>query len=71
MLQDFLTLESFYGLGGGALFMDEVMQHYGVDRVRCAVESGFLLQRVICVGPDCGRCLCWLSEEGRRVAGIN
>lgn len=71
MLQDFLTLESFYGLGGGALFLDEVTRRYGAESVRLALESGDLLQRMICVGPDCGRCLCWLSEEGRRRAEVN
>lgn len=68
MLNDFLELESFYGRRSAALYIDEAFKNYGEDKVEQAVNEGFLETRIICIGPDCGRILCWLTQKGRQLA---
>lgn len=68
MLEDFLSLETVFGRGQAALFFDELVGVYGGEKLAQALEQGYLLHRKICIGPDCGRSLCYLSEEGRRAA---
>jgi hypothetical protein len=68
MLQDLLSLEQ-YG-DGSALFIDELLKHYGEEPLKYALQQGFLVRRIICIGPDCGRCLCWLSDAGRLAASL-
>lgn len=65
MLSDFLSLENFYGRTGAVCSIEEVLERYGERRVRSALNQGYLVKRKICIGPDCGRDLCWLSDAGR------
>lgn len=67
MLHDLLSLEHIFGKGHSAMFIEEILARYDLKDVSHALSSGYLMRRTICLGPDCGRCLCWLSEEGRRV----
>lgn len=68
MLSDFLALESFYDECGAVQYLDDITMRYGPLSVRQALESGYLERRLICIGPDCGRCVCRLSEIGRNEA---
>ena len=67
MLHDFFALEQFFGRKESALFIEDVIEQYGFQTVCKAIERGHLIKRRICIGPDCGRYLCWLSDEGRYV----
>lgn len=68
MLHDFIGLEEVFGRGNAVLFLDDIMQRYHQDEIIKALQSGIIEQRMVCIGPDCGRCLCYLSEKGRRMA---
>lgn len=68
MLDDLLSLEHVFGRGHGALFMEDLLRQYNEDEVINAFEQGLVERRMVCIGPDCGRCLCYLSDEGRRMA---
>ncbi|MBI1300822.1 MAG: hypothetical protein GC137_04095 [Alphaproteobacteria bacterium] len=65
MLSDILSLESLFSKEGRAIFMDELIAHYGYDSVIHALKEGYIEIRRIYVGPDQGRDLCCLSDEGR------
>lgn len=68
MLSDILSLESLFSKEGRAIFMDELIAHYGRDSVVDALKLGHIETRRIYVGPDLGRDLCCLSDKGRFVA---
>ncbi|PCJ99360.1 MAG: hypothetical protein COA45_04795 [Zetaproteobacteria bacterium] len=68
MLADFLSLEMFYGRVGAVFSIEEILERYGEKCVRSAINEGYLVKRTICIGPDCGRDLCWLSDMGRHMA---
>ena len=65
MLRDFYMLEDLFGADSAGVYLDEVLEHYAEEELRMAFETGYLQGRVICIGPDCGRVLCWLSHDGR------
>ena len=65
MLSDFLLLEKVFAEQGRAVFIDELIAHYGEESVTRAMNRGYINVRRVCLGPDCGRNLCWLSDEGR------
>jgi hypothetical protein len=65
MIQDFLALENMYEQNEATLYMDEVLQNYDTKEFTSAVTHGFLETRTVCIGPNCGRVLCWLTEKGR------
>tara|TARA_R110002072_G_scaffold287170_1_gene452459 strand:- start:1385 stop:1606 length:222 start_codon:yes stop_codon:yes gene_type:complete len=68
MLSDFLSLEQYYGTQNAALYFEDVLSQYEEDAVFKALEQGYLIKKIMCIGPDCGRCLCWLSDDGRSYA---
>ncbi len=68
MLSDFLSLEQFYGVNDSAFYIEDLLRRYDLDSVRVALDSGLLIKKKICIGPDCGREMCWLSEKGREEA---
>ncbi|MGH1377051.1 MAG: hypothetical protein ACRBCK_11965 [Alphaproteobacteria bacterium] len=68
MLSDLLSLESCFGKFESVMFVDDIQNTYGEYSVEQAIEAGYLEWRIICIGPDCGRQLCWLSDKGRAAA---
>ena len=68
MLSDFLSLEHFYGHMGAVLYLDDLIEKYDAVHICQALDKGYLEKRLICIGPDCGRCVCWLSDYGRMEA---
>ena len=70
MIQDLLALESYFGQQEPQ-FWDEILERYGEDCCRHAVCEGYVTLRQVCLGPDCGRFLCALSEKGRMLAEVS
>lgn len=68
MLDDFLSLENMFGRQQAAIFIDDLLARYSVQDVTHALEEGLVERRMICIGPDCGRCVCYLSDKGRQIA---
>jgi len=65
MLNDLYSLESFYGAQAAALFFSDLARRYGTDFVTGALQSGDLTVRQVYVGPDSGRRLIYLTDQGR------
>lgn len=65
MLKDFAAIERLFGRGEAILFIEDVLEHYSEGDLFFAIRCGYLVSHSICFGPDCGRHVCWLSEEGR------
>ncbi|MGH1456719.1 MAG: hypothetical protein ACRBDI_08050 [Alphaproteobacteria bacterium] len=65
MILELLSMENVFGKTEAMLYLDEILSNYDKDEVSAAVENGYIETRVICIGPDCGRILCHLSEKGR------
>lgn len=68
MLNDFLSIERLFGEDGAALYIEEIVNKYGETPLNKALECGHIVVRTINIGPDSGRTLCWLSDEGRNAA---
>lgn len=68
MLSDFLMLEEFFGKRAGAQFFEDVSRHYDAASLKKALLSGDVVWRRITCGPDSGRLLLWLSQQGRKKA---
>ena len=68
MLSDFLTLEVYFGDHNAALYFEDLVKKYGKTRIQKAVERGDIHCRTIMDGPDRGRVLAWLSQQGRNEA---
>lgn len=68
MLSDLLLLEIYYGSNESALFFEDLSKSYGLQTIHRAFRSGHITGRRIACGPDCGRRLFWLTEEGRAAA---
>ena len=68
MLSDFLSLERIFESHETTLFTDDVISKYGQSPVLNAIKEGYLKNSILCIGPDCGREICWLSSKGRRAA---
>lgn len=66
MLSDFLTLEVYYGSPHAALYVEDLVKRYGRDKFLKAVKCGDLACRAQCDGPDQGRTVTWLTEQGRQ-----
>ncbi|MCC7305246.1 MAG: hypothetical protein IT558_03190 [Alphaproteobacteria bacterium] len=65
MLADFLLLENYYGSPAAALYFEDLSRHYGIPAIRKALRAGDLVVKRILCGPDCGRLVFRLSEQGR------
>ncbi len=65
MIRDMLLMESVFDRAEAALYLDEVLCGVDVQEVKDAIEAGYITTKAICIGPDCGRVLCSLSEKGR------
>lgn len=65
MLQDFVELESLFGRRNAIVFVEDVLEHYSEHDLHAAIKEGYLVCHSICIGPDCGRHVCWLSDAGR------
>ncbi len=65
MLKDFVALENLFGRRDAAMFVEDVLEHYSEHDLNTAINDGYLVYHCICIGPDCGRYVCWLSEAGR------
>ena len=70
MLSDFLTLEVYFGSHNSAMYFEDLVKRHGRDKILKAVKSGDLTCRTQCVGPEQGRTLTWLTEQGRQKAHI-
>ena len=68
MLSDFLTLEVYFGSENAALYFEELAEKNEKTRIEKAIEKGDLKCRTITFGPDRGRILTWLTEQGRQNA---
>lgn len=65
MINDFLAIEQLYDRSETALYIDEVLLNYKEQDVTSAIQAGYIQTRTVCIGPNCGRVLCWLTEKGR------
>jgi hypothetical protein len=65
MLYDFLLLELYYGQSSAGLFFEDLSLRYGVPAIEGAVAAGDIAMRKILMGPDEGRFLSWLTDQGR------
>jgi hypothetical protein len=68
MLSDFLTLEAYFGSPESALYFEDLSKRYGPVRIWQAVKEGDLICRTPKIGPDQGRLMAWLSDQGRKKA---
>ncbi len=68
MLRDFLLLENYFGEPDSIQAIDDVVKHYGFEKVRDALHAGHLSVRTVFLAPGRGRTLCRLSESGRKAA---
>jgi hypothetical protein len=68
MLSDFLTLELYFGSDGAALYFEDLAGRYSPARIHEALAQGDLHIRLLHIGPETGRRILWLSEQGRRKA---
>lgn len=66
MLNDFFTIELYFGSPESAQVQEDLIRRYGYKPVREAIDKGYLNAREIFCGPMRGKILCWLSEEGRK-----
>lgn len=65
MLSDFLTLEIYFGHESSAQFFEDLSRRHSPQKIYSAVKKGDLIRKTICIGPDEGRELFWLSAQGR------
>ncbi len=65
MLTDLLSLERLFGHENAAMHFEALCSKYGEDYVCGAIDKGELVLHNVCIGPDCGRSICWLSDKGR------
>lgn len=68
MLRDFLLLENYFGEPDSIQAIEDVVKHYGIEKVRDALRAGHLNVRTVFLAPGRGRALCRLSEAGRKAA---
>jgi hypothetical protein len=71
MLSDFLLLESYYGDGQSAQFIEDFLDRYGQAAFAQALMAGQIMRRRVMMGPDQGRWLVSLTEKGRSEAGLS
>lgn len=71
MLNDLFMIELYFGTPESAQAQEEMIRRYGYEAFRSAVDKGYLHQREMFMGPLRGKILCWLSENGRRQAGLS
>ena len=65
MLSDFLTLELYFSAEESALFFEDLAKHHDNSDIKKALKKGDVLCKQILFGPDRGRMLYRLSEQGR------
>ncbi len=68
MLEDLLSVHSYFGLNDSAFFEQDLKDKYGDSEVREAIQAGILEHRRIPCGSGRQRCVCWLSREGVTLA---
>ena len=68
MLNDFLLLEMYFDQTQSAQYIEDVIRKYGRDPVRAAIRKGHLKLRTLMFGPEKGKTVCYLSEQGRNLA---
>lgn len=68
ILSDFLTLESYFSHEESARFFEDISHRYGDRALRNAIAAGDLMCRVVRLGPDSGRLMVWLTDQGRKRA---
>ena len=68
MLEELLSVHSYFGLTEAAFFEQDLKDKYGDTEVREAILSGILEHRRIPCGSGRTRCVCWLSTEGIKLA---
>lgn len=68
MLSDFLVLEMYYETPNTAQFFEDISDKYGMSAVDEAMRAGHITGHALQCGPDSGRWLFWLTDEGRRTA---
>jgi hypothetical protein len=68
MLGDLYVLETFYGAPESAQFFSDLAKRYGQDSVEKSLKCGDIEGRPINIGPDTGRRLIVLTEQGRQKA---
>ncbi len=66
ILTDLYTLEIYYGANHAAGFWSDLTQHYEHDSLSQALRNGDITMRRIYVGPDSGRRILYLTEQGRQ-----
>jgi hypothetical protein len=65
MLSDFLTLELYFGAPESALFFEDLTKHHDDGDIKHALKKGDVVCKRIVFGPDRGRMIYSLSEQGR------
>lgn len=69
MIHDFLLLEMYYGQTDSAQYIEEIVKRHGAEKLEKAKACGHIITKKMPFGPDKGRIMCWLSEQGRAKAG--
>lgn len=70
MLYDFLMLELYFGPLESAQYIEDAARKYGWPAIKNALRKGLLVAHQVSMGPEQGRTLCWLSDQGRAQAEL-
>jgi len=70
LLRDLLELEQFAGGVDACISENELWDRYGKNQTLSAIEAGLLEHRRIKFREGYGRCVCWLSDQGREIAKV-
>lgn len=68
MLSDLYVLETFYGAPESAQFFTDLAKRYGLDSLENCLKNGDVEGRPVNIGPDKGKNLIVLTEQGRQKA---
>ena len=68
LLLDLLEVEKFSDGADACISEARLWERYGKQETVQAIDSGLLEHRRIKFRDGYGRCVCWLSDKGRKVA---
>lgn len=70
MIHDLYALESYYGANAAALSVEDLIQKYGLKKVKHSLNQGWItLHKQPCHALyNPASVLCWLTDQGRQKA---
>jgi hypothetical protein len=68
LIQDLYEMEQFVSDFDTCISEAELWDRYGEKQTLNAIESGLLEHRRVKFRDGYGRCVCWLSDAGRKAA---